>query len=366
MGLASYVFKPALSGMRTYQGGKSKPRDTRQEVHKMSSNENPFGASPLAMKALREAMEDINEYPPQTDVDLRQKLAEFYQQQLSADQFITGNGGVGILATISHAFLGADTSCIASNPCFLPYIQFSEKVGATVYDIPLKGSSYELDVQGVLAAIRSDTRVLWLCSPNNPTGTYIPKSTLDTLIPEIPDHVVVVYDEVYYQYADAPDYARGLDYVLQGYNVIAINSFSKSYGLAGLRVGYAYATREIADYINKTQRPFLINTLSLNAAIGALDDDVFIRETLASTHQGKRQICRALDEMKVKYWPSQTNFIMMDPQMPSLDFELRMAALGVMVRRADGFGAPGMIRVTVGTTANNCAFIQACEEVLLS
>jgi len=364
MSLSNEVFKSTLRRIKPYFGGKGRPDQEGLEIHKLSSNENPFGSSPIAMAAARHVMNNVSEYPPQTDYSLREALSVFYNYKLDVDQFITGNGGVAIIAMIVEAFLDANSSCIVSNPCFLPYIQFAEKAGARVIDVPLEGDDYQLNVQGILNAIDETTRVIWLCSPNNPTGTIIPKTQMDALMEHVPDHVVVVYDEVYFQYVEDASYFRGYEYVERGYNVIGINSFSKAYGLAGLRVGYAYATKEIAQYINTAKRPFMLNTVSMEAAKGALKDADFINETVSAAIRNKHELYKSIDALSIKYTKTDANFVLVDPEMPTIDFESKMAALGVMVRPADAFGAPGLVRVTIGTSANNRAFIKACQSVM--
>ena len=366
MPLTEEVFKPSLSSIQPYKGGKGRLVDVGVELHKLSSNENPYGCSPLVKEAIGKAVSRLNEYPDQTDIRLRIALSEFYNQELSADQFITGNGGVNIIEIIVHSFLDTKTNCIVSNPCFLPYIQFSEKVGAKVIDVPLLDPDYRLDVSGIIGAINQDTRVLWLCSPNNPTGTYIRKEELEEILDVVPDHVVVVYDEVYFNYAVAEDYVTGLDYVMTGKNVIAINSFSKSYGMAGVRAGYAYTTEQIASYINGAKRPFYLNRLALAGAIAALQDQDFIKDTVQKTHEQRAFLCQQLEKLQIGFWPTQANFVLIDPKMHSAEFESMMAIRGVMVRPADAFGAPNKIRVTIGTAANNQAFVEACKQVMRS
>ena len=364
MSLASRAFKTALTRVQPYKGGKGRPYDSSLEIHKLSSNENPYGCSPLVRKAIVEEAMRISEYPDQTDKRLRDALSIHFKGKLKEDQFITGNGGVNIIEMIVNAFLDDSTNCIVSNPCFLPYIQFAQKVNAEVIDIPLHTSDYSLDVDGILRAINEETRVVWLCSPNNPTGTIIKRSELETILNGVPDHVVVVYDEVYFHYADDVDNVTALEYVNQGYNVIAINSFSKGYGMAGARIGYAYTTRQIASYINTAKRPFYLNRLSLAGAIAALKDQEFISETVRRTHEVRLCLYAGLDKLNIRYWPTQANFVLIAPEIPSNKFENEMAELGVMVRPADAFGAPNKVRVTIGTAANIDAFINACEKVL--
>ncbi len=359
-------FKPYLqSTISTYKGGKSKDQiQTDKQIYKLSSNENLLGPSPLAIEALKENIHSLNEYPEQKGDSLQVALSEFYGGKLRPEQFITDNSGVGILELITHAFLGEGLECIVSNPTFIPYHQFPKQVGAVVREVPLKGDDFSLDVAGIVAAINDNTRIIWLCSPNNPTGTYIPKAKIDELIALIPNHVIVVYDEVYYQFATAEDYTRGLPYIAKGKNVIAVNSFSKAYGLAGLRIGYAYSTPEIAQYINQIRRPFLLNTLALKAAIAALKDVDFINRTVANINAGKAYLYPELDKLDIQYWKSQANFFLMKPPMDELEFEEKMQKEGIMVRPVTNFGAPDCIRVTIGTPDANKAFIEALAHVL--
>lgn len=348
-----------------YKGGKSKDEVTYDgPIYKLSSNENLLGSSPKALEAIRAHLHLLHEYPDRTDYRLRVALSEAYDQQLSPDQFFAANSGVGILQMIVHAFLGERLECIYSNPAFKPYPHFSGKVGATAIDIPLLGKEFRLDVEGILRAVNERTRIIWLCSPNNPTGSHIPKGDLEKLLAQVPDHVIVVYDEVYRQFATAPDYTTALPYVKASKNIIAVNSFSKAYGLAGMRIGYAYSSREIARYVSNTGRPFLVNTLGLEAAIAALQDDDFIHRTVDNINQGKAYLYPELDKLKVKYWKGQGNFFLLKPEMKDVDFEQKMLQHGVMVRPVAAFGAPGCIRVTIGTLEANKAFITALRSIL--
>ena len=316
------------------------------------------------MAAVKEHLDVLNEYPDNNDTRFRKALSEFYGGEMTPDQFITDNSGVGMLQLITSTLMGEGLECIFSNPGFVPYRAFPEKVGGKTIDVPLKGDNWELDVEGILSKITDRTRLIWVCSPNNPTGTHIPKNKMDELIQRIPDHVVVVYDEVYYQYATASDFVRGYEYVKSGKKVIAVNSFSKAYGLAGLRVGYAYSTSEIARYVSQWRRPFFINTLSMEAAMAALKDEDFIKRTVDLVNQGKEYLYPELDKIGVKYWKSQANFILMKPDMNELDFESKMHTQGIMTRPVAAFGAPGHIRVTIGTRAANEAFIEGLKAVL--
>lgn len=355
-------FKSYLQAKPVYKGGKSKPF-TNKKIYKLSSNENMLGSSPKAMEAIQQQLNTLNEYPDYNDNKFRQALATFYDDQLIVEQFITTNSGVASIELITRAFLEEGTECIFSNPAFGPYRGFPKKVGAKSIDIPLIGEKFQLDVKGILKAINEKTRLVFVTNPNNPTGTYLPKAQIDQLIEGLPDHVVLLYDEVYYQYVDAADYVRALPYVRAGKNVIGINSFSKAYGLAGLRIGYAYSTPEIAAYLRQLRRPFMINSLSMNAAIAALEDTQFIKQTVALIHQEKAYLYAQLDQLEMQYWPTQANFILIKPVMDTASFEAKMLSAGIMVRQAASFGAPGCVRVTIGTREANDAFLGALRHI---
>jgi histidinol-phosphate aminotransferase len=256
------------------------------------------------------------------------------------------------------------TECIYSNPAFGPYRGFPKKVGATSINVPLIGPDFQLDIKGILAAINEKTRLVFVTNPNNPTGTYIPKAQIDALVEQLPEHVILVYDEVYFHFADAADYVQAIPYVLAGKNIIAINSFSKAYGLAGLRVGYSYSTPEIATYLQQLRRPFQINTLSMEAAIAALQDHDFIKETAQKVATEKAFLYQQLDQIGFKYWKSQANFILIQPPITPKEFEQFVLADGIMVRPVAGFGAPDCVRVTIGTREANRLFISACSRLL--
>lgn len=360
-------FKPWLYGKETYKGGKGKQESVNgKKVYKLSSNENLLGSSPKAVAAIQKYLTTINEYPDQTDDRYQLALEKFYQGRLKTGQFITANSGVETLELITRAFLSEGQEAIISTPCFIPYKMFAEKEGAKVIDIPLQGKEFLLDVAGMLAAINEQTRLIFLTNPNNPTGTYVPRYQLDELIEGVPAHVIVVFDEVYYQFADKEDYTTALPYVEAGKQVIGVNSFSKAYGLAGLRMGYAYTTPELAQYVQTVRRPFMVNTLGLEAAMAALEDHAFIEQTVQLIKEEKKFLYPLLDELGIQYWKSQTNFFLVQPKIDPFTFEKLMLEEGIMVRPVANFGAPECVRITIGTREANEAMIKAFKQVLTS
>jgi len=363
------VANPNLKPSNLYVGGMTRDEVIEKigdkKLYKLSSNENLLGPSPKALQAIKDHAHLIGEYPDRSDNRLREALATYYDDKLSGDEFVCGNSGSEVLEFICRAFLTDDSEYIVSNPCFKPYQMFSDKLGAKMVDVRLieNDDNYELDVDGILAAINDKTRIIFLTSPNNPTGTYIPKATVYNLLDQLPDHVVVVYDEVYARYADAADYAEATEFVAKGFPVIGLNSFSKLFGLAGLRLGYAYTTPEIADYIRRLYKPFIINIIGIEAGIAALSDEVFLQETTQLIKSERPRILAALKEMGVKCWTSQSNFIQIRPEGDANQLVEDLLMEGIMVRPVAGFGSPGCVRVTIGTTEANDAFLEALEKV---
>jgi len=359
------LFKHYLITESDYRGGKSRKEvgvDSKP-VYKLSSNENLLGSSPKALEAIQRNIHKLNEYSEYSDDSMREALVGFFRNELEEDQFMVTNGGLEFLQMVMRAFLGQGTECIYSNPAFGPYGMFAQRTGADVIDIPLQRPDWSLNVDGILAAITDRTRMIILTSPNNPTGTYIPKNVLDRLIDSIPDHVVVLLDEVYYHFAQAEDFSKALPYVKAGKNVIGLHSFSKAYGLAGIRMAYAYTTKKLCRYLRYTRRPFMMNTLSMEAAVAALGDYEFIQQTVDLVRTEKPRFYAALEDAGIKHWKSEANFILMEPEMECEVFVQQMLENGVMVRHVANFGAPGCVRVTIGTKDANDTFFTALSRI---
>jgi histidinol-phosphate aminotransferase len=367
------LYKPHIAQARPYKGGSTReglPANGRT-IYKLSSNENLLGPSPKAVQAIKDNLSSLNEYRYENDHIFCDALSDFFDHTqggsrhvLAAGQFITANSGMELLDLVCRGFLAPGTECILSTPTFLAYKSFAGVEGAGVVDIPLKGDRFELDVEGILAAVNERTRILFIANPNNPTGCFFPKSATDQLIHALPSHVVVVYDEVYHHYVDKPDYARAADYISRGKNVVGIHSFSKAYGLAGIRLGYAFSTPEIAGYLHKLRRPFMVNTLSMEAGLAALGDTEHIRRTVENALAEKEWLYARFGEAGIPYWETQANFILFRPPYAVGPFVQDMLAQGVMVRSGEVFGAPGCCRVTIGTREANSAFVTGMEEVM--
>lgn len=358
------IFKSYLAVKSTYKGGKGKNEVAPgKKLHKLSSNENLLGPSPKAIDAIRSHIDSLNEYSDYEGGRFREALQAFYKGELSSDQFVSMNSGVEALEMICRAFLEPGLESIVCNPCFGPYALFTKRCGGKVINVPLLDDTYDLDVDGIVAAINDKTRLIFLANPNNPTGTHIPTVIMHRLLDSIPPHVVVVYDEVYYQFVDAKDYKTGVEYVQAGHQLIGVNSFSKAYGLGGLRVGYIYSTPKIADYVRQLRRPFMLSTLTQEGAMAALKDDEHIDRTVNLIQSEKPRFYKVLDDLGYRYWPTQANFILIKPEINDETFTDLMLAEGIMVRPMAGFGAPGCVRVTIGTKEANDAFFEALRKI---
>jgi len=357
------IFKPHILEAVPYKGGSTR-EETNGEVYKLSSNENMLGPSPKAIEAIKQNLHTLHEYRFENDLAFRHILEKHFDQQLLVDQFIIANSGLELLDMIARGFCEEGTECILSSPTFMAYKNFSNLSGAKVIDVPLKADDFSLDVDGVLFAINEKTRILFISNPNNPTGALIPKTTMDALIEQLPSHVVLVYDEVYYHYVESSDFPRALDYILQGKNVIGLHSFSKAYGLAGIRLAYAFSTHRIAEYLQRIRRPFMVSTLTTVAGMAALGDKDHIKTTRELVLKEKQWLYGELDKLKVQYRKSQANFILIKTLIPDADLLKQMLHYGVMLRSTEVMKAKDCVRVTIGTREANEAFINGLKKIV--
>jgi len=360
----STFFKSYILEDSTYKGGGKKivmPQGVT--VHKLSSNENPLGFSERAKEAIIKATSELSLYPDNTDMRLREALVKDFNNELSADYFVTANSGSEIIDIISKVFLSEGDDIIVSQPCFLPYTAFTRWMGAKAINVPMT-PNYDYDLPGILSAVTSKTKMVFLASPNNPSGNYIPHDFLKDFLEKLPKHVIVVYDEVYRHFAEASDYTSALPFIKEGYNIIAINSFSKTYGLAGLRVGYCYAPLALSNYIRKVCKPFLLSSLALEGAIAALEDLDFVKRTVDLVKKERKYVLNGLHDLGIKYWPTQGNFVLIDPPITDMEFTAFMEQKGIMVRPVGVFGAPGKVRISFGLREANIAMLAAIKALL--
>ncbi len=355
------TFKQHILKTFPYTGGSAREAHV---LHKLSSNENPLGPSPKAVSAIRAALDDLHEYQFENDKDFCVKLAESVYGQLNAVQFLPANSGMEILDIICRGFLEPGTAVVLSSPTFMAYKNFSELSGARVIDVPLNNPDYSLNVSGILESIDETTRIVFVANPNNPTGAIFPEKDIALLAEKIPDHVVLVYDEAYYHYVQKPNYTRAADLINEGKNVIGIHSFSKVYGLAGLRLGYLFSSKVIANYLRHFRRPFMISSLSMIAGMAALDDHFHITRSVDMVTREKEWLYAQLEKMGIKFWPGDANFILIEPPIEASVFVRLLLQKGIMVRNAEPLGAAGLVRITVGTPEMNQALTESIKSLI--
>lgn len=367
--IGALKLNPCIAAAQLYVAGTSIEEVQRKyclaEVIKQASNENALGPSPLAVKAIQETLLNIHRYPPVADDELRAKLARVLTNgDLSAECFITGNGSCDVLCMITRAFIcEKGDEAIICPPTFELYQIVVKICGGNCVFVNLK-DDFTYDLSRVLGSITDRTRLIFLCNPNNPTGTVLDPAELDGFLAEVPPCVLVVIDEAYREYVDPELLPDTLAYIREGRNVVSVRTFSKVYGLAGLRIGYGIAYEELAQYIRRLRVPFHINAVSLRGAIAALDDQEHVERSVQHNRVEREFLYAGLDELELSYARSQANFILVRPGYdPQLIYE-RLLEKGVIIRPMAAFGAPDCFRVTVGTRAENERFLQALGEVM--
>jgi len=351
-----------------YIGGKSidavKEEFGLDDVIKMASNESPNGPSPMALEAVQRALKDAHRYPGIGERDLRRKLAGRFGEGFTEDNFVTGNGGTDILRMITQAFLFEGGNTVMCSATFPMYHILTTTYGGQNRQVPYT-ADYCHDLPAMLAQIDDETRIVFLCSPNNPTGTIITQSQLDDFLAKVPDHIPVVLDESYNRYVDAEDYADSSEYIRAGKNIIVVRSFSKTAGLANLRVGYLAAPVEISNYVRHAQMPFHTSDIVLAAAMASMDDDEFHEYNRKTILAGRAFLRDSLRALGLTCLDSHMNSVLLiDPPIPPAELEAAMLRRGVIIRHTAGFGIPNGVRITVATPEENAIFIARLEIIL--
>ncbi len=357
--MALYVH-PDIQSLSPYVPGK--PIDELQRelglsrVIKLASNENPLGPSPKALAALEGAGQDLHRYPDGGGYRLRHAIAERWK--VSRDHIILGNGSDEILGLLARTFLAPGDEAVMADHTFVIYkMEVTAAHGKAVL-VPL--ADWTHDLEAMVRAITPRTRLLFVCNPNNPTGTMVPADTVQRLMAVVPQDVIVVFDEAYREYVRDPRVPETLDYVREGRNVIVLRTFSKIYGLAGLRIGYGVTTPEITLHLNRVRPPFNANSLAQRAALAALTDDDHVAKSRAVNAAGMAQIGDGLRAMGFAPIPSQANFLYFDVRQDGKAVFEALLREGVIVRHIEGT----MLRVTIGQPDDNAAFLRALETVL--
>ena len=364
--IADSFFRPAVNDLVPYEPGKPVEEVQRElgleRVVKLASNEGPYGPFPQAREAIERSVSQLNRYPDGGAYRLRAALAERFD--LRFEEVAIGAGSDGLVDCLTQAALEPGDEIVCGWPSFPSYVIDARKVGAVPRTVPLRDGRYDLDA--LLAAIGPRTKIAYLCLPNNPTGTTNTRAELDDWFERVPEHVVTVLDQAYAEYIDDPDYPDGVeDHLKQGRRVIVLRTFTKIYGLAGLRVGYALAPAEIVTGIAKVRRAFDITTPAQEAALASLDSPAELERRRAENAQGRAELERILREHCLDpVGPAVANFLFAEVGEDSRPFFEQLLREGVIVRPTHGFGAPGAVRVTVGTAEEQELLAQALTRVL--
>ncbi len=327
---------------------------------KLASNENPLGASPLAIQAIKTALDGLNRYPDGGGYDLVSKISG--RLGIEPGAIVLGNGSDEIIGMLTRAFLVPGDEAILPYPTFLMYDIMVRLSGAISVPVPLR--SLKIDLDDVCEKITSKTKMIFICNPNNPTGTGISGSEFEQFLKKLPNQIIVVIDEAYIEFVRDKNIAVSLNYFAEKKTIVSLRTFSKVYGLAGLRIGYGIMPEEIAQILSRVRQPFNVNSLAQIGAIAALEDDAFLSKTINLVHEGLDFLYDSLDRLKLEYFPTQTNFFLINVKNKAGEVFERLLSKGVIVRDMTSYGYPEYIRVNVGLPDENARFIEALEEVL--
>ena len=364
--IADSFFRPAVNDLVPYEPGKPVEEVQRElgldRVVKLASNEGPFGPFAEAREAIERCAPELNRYPDGGAFRLRAALAE--RLGLRFEEVVPGAGSDGLVDCLSQAALEPGDEVVCGWPSFPSYVIDARKFGAVPVMVPLRDGRY--DLEAMLAAVTSLTKIVYVCLPNNPTGTTNTRAELDAYFDHVPEHVVTVLDQAYLEYIDDPDYPDGVEeYLKQGRRVVVLRTFSKIYGLAGLRVGYGLAPAPIVTAIAKVRRAFDITTPAQEAALASLDSAQELERRRRVNEEGRTQLEGILREHGLEpVGPAVANFLFVEIGGDSRPFFEQLLREGVIVRPTHGFGAPGAVRVTVGTPEEHELLAAALERVL--
>ncbi len=328
-------------------------------IVKLASNENPLGPSPAALVAAQDALHDMALYPDGAGFALKARLSA--KLGVAADQIVLGNGSNDVLDMAARAFLGPAASAVYAQHAFAVYPIATLTAGAACIEVAARDYGHDLDA--MRAAIRDDTRVLWIANPNNPTGTFLPWAQIEALLETVPPQVLVVLDEAYGEYLPPAERCDTAAWLARFPNLLISRTFSKAYGLAGLRVGYGLGSAAVIDLLNRVRHPFNVNAPALAAAEAALGDEAFLARSHALNAAGMAQLAAGLAEMGIETVPSKGNFLLAKVGAAAR-INAELLKRGVIVRPVDNYGLPEFLRVSVGLAGQNARFLDALRDCL--
>jgi histidinol-phosphate aminotransferase len=326
---------------------------------KLASNENPLGPSPLALDAMRQKLMQLHLYPDGDCFYLKAALTA--KLNVAPEQLIFGNGSNEIIELAIRTFMRAGDEAVMARQAFVVYKLVVQAVGGISQEVPLR--TFTHDLEAMIAAIGPKTRIVFLANPNNPTGTIYRKAQWKAFLKQVPDEILIIVDEAYFEYVEAADYPDSLDYHQQGKTLLSLRTFSKLYGLAGLRIGYGVADQEIISLMHRVRQPFNVNAPAQWAALAALNDGEHVRRSLDNNRQGLDYLTAEFARLGIEYVPSHANFILLRVGKGEDVFN-RLLAQGIIVRPMAGYQLPEHLRVTIGTMDENRKFIDAFKKAL--
>ncbi len=361
---------PGVQQLQPYQPGKPISELERElgisDSIKLASNENPLGASPKALAAMAGAVGELGLYPDASGYQLKQKLAA--KHGVKPEQITLGNGSNDVLVLLVEAFICPQCRPVMSQYCFAVYPIATQAAGATPKMIDALPADHPVmplghDLQAMLEAVDEHTRLVFIANPNNPTGSQLSSDALRDFLQQVPEHLIVVVDEAYTEYATSDDYPDASQWLDEFPNLVVTRTFSKAYGLAGLRVGYALSNPQIADMLNRIRQPFNVNSMALVAAEAALDDHAFIERSRQVNQEGVAYLSEALPALGFTALPSAGNFVLVDMGEPAKAWDEALLKAGVITRRVDNYGLPNYLRITIGTAEQNQRLIAALQSI---
>ena len=354
---------PYIRDIAPYQPGKPISELERElglkDIVKLASNENPLGPSPKALAAIREALSEIARYPDGNGFALKQALSA--RLKVKPEQIVLGNGSNDVLELAARAFLSPGTQAVYSQHAFAVYRLATQACGAQGIEAPAKNFGH--DPEAMLQAVTAPTRIMFIANPNNPTGTLLSAAELLAFLRRLPKHVLVVLDEAYNEYLPDELKAPSVTWLQEFPNLVITRTFSKAYGLAGLRVGYALAHAEVADLMNRVRQPFNVNSVSQAAAVAALDDHEFVKQSYQLNQQGMRQITQSFKRLGIRFITSYGNFVCFQVGDASALYQ-RLLRRGVIVRSIADYGMTDWLRVSIGLPKENEKFLKALEGLI--
>ncbi|MDH4133280.1 MAG: histidinol-phosphate transaminase [Gammaproteobacteria bacterium] len=354
---------PGVRGLTPYIPGKPVEELERElgitNAIKLASNENPLGPSLKALAAVQQCLQDIARYPDGGGFALKRALAARYN--VAPEQITLGNGSSDVIEFAARIFVAPGDEVVFSQHAFAMYPILTQAIGGRAVEVPARDWGH--DLEAMAKAVTTRTKLVFITNPNNPTGTWFGRTELNRFLKQIPSQVIVVLDEAYFEYVDHPEYPDGLTLLNSHPNLVVARTFSKVFGLAGLRVGYSISSAPLADLLNRVRPPFNVNSLAMNAAVAALGDEEHLRKTVAINHDGMRQLTNGFRELALPYIPSVGNFVCVEVGEAARvnDALLRQ---GVIVRPVANYGMPHHLRVTVGLPEENVRFLGALKTVL--